>query len=84
MKNETIAGAIAYSPEEPAPRLLAAGRGRQAERIIALAREAGVVVVEDSALAALLESAVNPGDFIPVWCWEAAARVLAFVRKEFY
>jgi flagellar biosynthesis protein len=72
------ASAIAYNPAEPAPKILAQGRDREAERIIAIAREAGVSVVEDPALAALLEGG-RPGDFVPVWCWEAAAKILAFV-----
>jgi hypothetical protein len=33
-------------------------------------------------LAALLDSSAKPGDFIPPWCWEAAAKVLAFVIKR--
>jgi flagellar biosynthesis protein FlhB len=37
--------------------------------------------VEDAALASLLDSSATPGDFIPPWCWEAAAKVLAFVLK---
>ena len=80
MGGRKIAGAIGYSPEEPAPRLLAIGRDRTAERIVAIAHDAGVAVIEDSALAVLLDSAVIPGDFIPVWCWEATAKILAFVR----
>jgi flagellar biosynthesis protein len=90
MKKQKIAAAIGYSPENPAPELMAAGRGWRAEQIIAIAQEAGVTVVEDEALAALLDSwalgsrtaGVKPGDFIPVWCWEAAAKILAFVIKE--
>jgi len=80
MAKKKIASAIGYSPGDPAPLLLASGRGREAERIIAIAREAGVEVVEDASLAALLDSA-KPGDFIPPWCWEAAAKILAFVAK---
>ncbi|MDR2182038.1 MAG: EscU/YscU/HrcU family type III secretion system export apparatus switch protein [Treponema sp.] len=72
------AAALAWEGGESAPRVSAAGRGFQAERLVAAAREAGVAIVEDPALAALLE-AVEPGDYIPPWCWEAAARVLAFV-----
>jgi len=84
MADRRIASAIGYSPEkDSAPRVLAAGRGRTAEQIIAVARESGVAVIEDSALAALLESNVNPGELIPVWCWEAVAKILAFVRTEF-
>jgi flagellar biosynthesis protein len=61
---------------------VASGRGREAERIISLAREAGVEIVEDPALAALLDVGIKAGDFIPVWCWEAAAKILAFVLAE--
>ena len=80
MKKRKLAAAIAYSPEDPSPQLLASGRDRQAERIIAIAQEAGIEVVEDPALASMLDS-VKPGDFIPPWCWEAAAKILAFVCK---
>ncbi|MDR1286474.1 MAG: EscU/YscU/HrcU family type III secretion system export apparatus switch protein [Treponema sp.] len=68
--------------KDPAPRLLARGRDREAERIIAAAEKSGVAVVEDAALAALLDAGVNPGDFIPEWCWEAAAKILAFVFEK--
>jgi len=83
MGDRRIASAIGYSEKDSAPRVLAAGRGRTAEKIIAVARESGVAVIEDSALAAVLESNVNPGELIPVWCWEAVAKILAFVRTEF-
>jgi type III secretion system FlhB-like substrate exporter len=76
------ASALAYNREEGIPRLLAKGRGLEAERIIALAREAGIEIVEDSALAALLDVGVKPGNFIPPWCWEAVARILAFVLSK--
>jgi len=76
-----IASAISYSQGDPAPLLLASGRGRDAERIIAIAMEAGIEVVEDASLAALLDTGVKPGDFIPTWCWEAAAKILAFVKR---
>jgi flagellar biosynthesis protein len=76
------ASAIGYRAEDAAPRLIAQGRDRGAEKIIALAREAGITVVEDPALAALLDAGVRPGDYIPPWCWEAAARILAFVFEK--
>ena len=81
MVKRKLAAAIEYSPGDPAPALLASGRGREAERIIAIAREAGIEVVEDASLAALLDTSAKPGDFIPPWCWEAAAKILAFVTK---
>ena len=81
MERRKLASAIGYAPGEYAPELLASGQGRRADRMIALAEEAGVAVVEDAALAALLD-AVEPGDCIPPWCWEAAAKILAFVEKR--
>lgn len=79
---EKKASAVAYNREEGAPRLLAKGRGPEAERIIKIAREAGIEIVEDSALAALLDAGVEPGNLIPPWCWEAVAKILAFVLSE--
>jgi flagellar biosynthesis protein FlhB len=35
--------------------------------------------VEDPALAAALTAGLKPGDYVPPWCWEAAAKILAFV-----
>jgi type III secretion system FlhB-like substrate exporter len=76
------ASALGYNREEGIPKLLAKGRDREAERIIALAREAGIEIVEDSALAALLDAGLEPGDWIPPWCWEAVAKILAFVFEK--
>jgi flagellar biosynthesis protein len=61
---------------------LARGQNCGAERIISLAREAGIEVVEDSSLAVLLDAGAQTGDIIPVWCWEAAARIIAFVQNR--
>jgi len=81
MAKRKIASAIGYSQGDTAPVLLAGGRGRDAEQIIAIAEEAGIAVVEDAALAAMLDTSAKTGDFIPPWCWEATAKVLAFVMK---
>jgi flagellar biosynthesis protein len=81
MKKRKLASAVGYKSGDFAPSLLASGRGREAEQIIAIAQGAGVAVVEDAALAALLDTSAKPGDFIPPWCWEAAAKILAFVIK---
>jgi flagellar biosynthesis protein FlhB len=74
-----VASAIGYNPEEGVPRVIASGKDREAERIIALAREAGIPVVEDPVLAVLLRTGVKPGEYVPSWCWEAVAKILAFV-----
>ena len=84
MVKRSVANAIGYSPEkDSAPHLLASGRGAIAEQIVAVAKESGITIVEDSALAVLLESNVMPGEMIPVWCWEAVAKILAFVRLHY-
>ncbi|MDR1506988.1 MAG: EscU/YscU/HrcU family type III secretion system export apparatus switch protein [Treponema sp.] len=75
------AAAVAYNPSFPAPVVLVSGKGKEAERIINAAREAGITVMEDPGLSLLLD-AVRPGDYIPSWCWEAAAKVLAFVLAK--
>jgi flagellar biosynthesis protein len=82
MAKRKIASAIGYSKGDPAPVVLAQGKGREAEQIISIAQEAGIAVIEDEALAVLLDSSAKAGDFIPHWCWEAAARILAFVLKQ--
>jgi flagellar biosynthesis protein len=74
-----FASAISYKAKEGVPKVVASGEGRDAERIIAAAREAGITVVEDSALAFVLAAGVKPGDYVPPWCWEAVAKILAFV-----
>ena len=78
MKKRKKAAAIAFTPPHPAPMILAAGKDREAERILEEARNAGIAIVEDPGLAAMLE-AVKPGDYIPPWCWEAVAKILAFI-----
>jgi len=74
--------ALTYADRGFAPQVSAKGRGRDAQTILELAREAGVEIVQDEPLATLLEENVAVGDYIPLWCWEAVARVLAFVLAE--
>ncbi|HHQ41989.1 MAG TPA: type III secretion protein [Chromatiales bacterium] len=61
-----------------APRVTAAGGGALAERIVAAAREHGVPLHEDPALAEAL-AAVPVGEEIPPELYVAVAEVLAFV-----
>jgi len=70
--------ALAYADGDAAPRVVAKGRGPKADRILQLARDSGVTIVEESSLAELLEP-LGIGTFVPEACWEAVARVLAFV-----
>lgn len=73
------AAAIRYDQQKHrAPVITASGSGWLAERIITLAREHGVPVVEDRPLAELLRK-LAPGAEIPVALYEAVASILAFI-----
>ena len=74
------AAALSYNAGDEAPRVVAAGEGRTAMRIVESAQEAGVPVVEDAALSALLYG-LPPGALIPENAYRAAAAVFAFLEK---
>ena len=72
--------ALQYTEELPAPIVVASGRGRLAEAIKRIARESGVTVVADPALAeTLIELDVNT--LIPESLYEVVAGLLVFVRN---
>ncbi|MFA6507408.1 MAG: EscU/YscU/HrcU family type III secretion system export apparatus switch protein [Treponemataceae bacterium] len=72
--------ALSYSRDDEAPRIEARGTGLVADRIVSLAREAGVPVVENAPLAELLGT-LDYGTIIPEPYWEAVAGVLALVME---
>ena len=75
------AAALKYRMDkDPAPRLVAKGAGKIAERIIEAARAAGVPIREDPDLVALLMT-LDIGDMIPPELYAAVAEVLAFVYR---
>lgn len=75
------AASLRYRPEtDRAPRVTASGRGKVAERIVEVAREAGVPVRHDPALAEVL-SHLDPGEEIPPETYRAVAEILAFLYR---
>lgn len=79
--SDRLAVALAYDREhDHAPRVVAKGRGELAERIIATAREHGVAIEADPALAAAL-SFVDLDDHIPEELYRAVAVVIGFVLR---
>jgi flagellar biosynthesis protein FlhB len=72
-----FAVALAYSPPEPAPRVVAKGTDRQARRIRRMAARHGVPVIEHRPLARALYRKSKVGHFVPAALYEAAAVVLA-------
>lgn len=74
------AAALHYTPGDVAPRVTASGSGLVAERIVAVAREAGVPVREDAALVTAL-AALDLGDAVPEPMWRAVAETLAWAYR---
>jgi len=74
-----VAVALHYRPErERAPRVIAKGGGETAERILAIAKEHGIPLQEDPALAAAL-SRLDLNESIPRELYVAVAEVLRFI-----
>lgn len=72
--------ALAYSPQQDAPRVVAKGRGLIAQTIIERARHNGVYVHESTELVALLMQ-VDLDRRIPVQLYRAVAELLAWVYR---
>ena len=75
------AAALRYDKtRDLAPKLVAKGRGKMAERIIQMARENNVPLVEDRNLVQVLE-ALDLNTDIPPELYQAVAEVLVFVYR---
>jgi flagellar biosynthesis protein len=72
--------ALQYTEDLPAPLVIASGRGRLAEAIVAIARQSGVTLVKDPILADSL-AYLDVNTFIPESLYEVVAELLAFVRN---
>jgi flagellar biosynthesis protein len=66
--------------QDPAPKVVAKGRGKVAKKIVALAREHQVPLVEDKQLVNLLETLDIDSD-IPESLYQAVAEVLVFIYR---
>jgi len=79
--NRKAAAALRYRQEDDtAPRLVAKGMGKIAEKIIEAAEKAGVPIHEDPDLLALLMT-LNINEVIPPEMYVAVAEVLAFIYR---
>lgn len=77
---ETVktAVAVAYTPGEQAPKILATGKGKVAEKIIETAKQKNVPFYKDDKLANTLAK-LEIGDMIPKELYEVVAEILVFV-----
>jgi flagellar biosynthesis protein len=79
--NKREAIALSYSPEsQTSPRVLAKGKGMTAENIIQRAKENGIPIQEDPALANLLGQ-LEISSTIPEELYAAVAEVFAFIYR---
>jgi flagellar biosynthesis protein len=76
-----LAVALQYDKSAvPVPRVVAKGRGASGEAILALAREHGIPIEENAALAEALAQ-VEIDDDIPDALYRAVAEVLIFILR---
>lgn len=80
-RREKRAAALRYeSGTDAAPKVVAAGRGLIAERIVAEARAAGIPVRDDAALAEAL-AGLDLGANVPEELYRAVAEALAWAYR---
>jgi len=75
---DKTAVALSYEPNDSAPRVLAAGQGYLAEKIMAGARQHNIPMYKDEKLANTL-SHLDIGEYIPPELYEVVAEILVFV-----
>ena len=75
--------ALKYDMErDRAPKVVAKGADRLAERIIEIAKKSGVEIYRDPPLARALYQSVEVGDEIPEKFYKAVAKVIAYVLSK--
>jgi len=72
--------ALRYWAGLPAPFVAAKAAGRAAQRLVDIARDAGVPVLEEDDLAQAIFP-LDLGAYVPEECYEIVARVFAFVKS---
>jgi flagellar biosynthetic protein FlhB len=73
--------ALRYETDMPAPIVVAKGLNLLAEKIKQLARDNGIMLVENRPLAQALYKSVEVGDAIPAKLYQAVAEILAVVFR---
>ncbi len=69
--------ALEYNKNDLAPKIIAKGQGKVAERIIEVAENENIPVHEDEEVASTL-SQLDLGDYIPPELYEVVAEILTF------
>jgi flagellar biosynthesis protein len=80
-QNSRQAVALRYAPKkDPAPKLVAKGRGYLADKILELARQHNIPIREDRNLLQIL-SRLDLEEEIPPEVYKAVAEILAFIYR---
>ena len=79
-KKIKTAVALGYEAIDGAPKILAAGKGHIAEKIVEKAVESDIPFYKDSSVADTLSS-LEIGDMIPVELYDVVAEILVFVDQ---
>ena len=80
-KKRLTAIAIKYKMnEDPAPKVIAKGKGKIAERIIELAKEHDIPIRQDPDLVEILAK-LELNQFIPPELYQVVAEILAFIYR---
>lgn len=77
-KKRKQAVALSYSPDQPAPTIIASGSGKVAENIINEGKKHQVPVYEDEKVATILTK-LEVGEQIPPELYELIAKIMVFV-----
>ena len=81
-KEEKLAVALEYEHGvDPAPKIIATGKGELAERILQLAKEHGIEVRRDQELAEIL-SVLDVDSLIPLETYASVAEILSFIYRK--
>lgn len=72
--------ALKYPEGAPSPFVTASARGEAAERLVEIAKEEGITVVENANLADVL-TLKEIGSYVPEETWGVLAGIFAFVLK---
>ena len=76
---EKIAIALKYDKQnDPAPKVVATGKGNIAEQIIAIAKENGIEIRKDATLASIL-STLDLDALIPLEAYASVAEILSYI-----
>jgi flagellar biosynthesis protein FlhB len=73
--------ALRYEADMPAPIVVAKGLDLIAEKIKQMARDNGIMLIENRPLAQALYKSVEVGDFIPSKLYQAVAEILVIVFR---